>query len=542
VATQGIVSPRSSFGGAGLGETVAIISNGQRYTSVLNLPGIITTETWRPKHDYWTNVFSDPGSPGAGPGGYCWLGQEIYVLSAPPAWTLDFTVTLQNATGNYDGHTGLTYVRGADDKRYLAGFCAGATTTDIVVVWLDLENISAGWTQRGYNVALSATSGRAVNSCVAHQGMLWTTDGQHAYSWNPVTKTVSRHVTDTSLAPSDNYRYARLVEVWGRLFLLAVHSNNFRIYERHGGVFLLSSTVAGCNQRNGHFGVFNTAGSFYVFFSCGTGGQGIRHYRCQATSSLIGQALNIQEFTNPVIPVTGTQGSAPFPAPWPDGVADWRYPASLINHQDTRIVCMGLNANPASGVMSSVLVYFMATAPPAAPPQPTIDVFSYAGTATFMSQLTPFPLPGTGFFEDEVFPSCLSGSEENTLQPGVNVVQITKVEREDSWVAGGLRIYFFCPTNGTQTNLSIAFYYHDPSSDGGPTTFNKCTLVANSGWGQDQFATQVVVDTVNNRCTSVTGENNGGAPPPTLYSVVWDRVADGMPLDQWGKIEADFEP
>jgi hypothetical protein len=527
-----IVSLRGGHGlTAGQGEVGVIFSNGQSVTyNVVNPPPTVAAAESSAVNAHNRDIqrFSEPGSPGAGPGSYLWVGREIFVLSAPPAYTLDFTVTLQSATNSFAGHTGLTFIRSAGGKLYLAGICGSTTVGRVVVVYLDLTDIASGWTQQEITVTDIAGSGyvRFVHA-LAHEGELWATSGLNIVAWNPDTKTIRHIAADAGPRSRDYYR---LFEVRGRLFWVGSTGGTMRFNEVSGPIAIRRHSFGGNNHSSaGHWGGFVIANQLFTFhYQAGGGSQGIRHYVHTVNDDTIGGSVSLAEHTSPVIPPAGSQGGG---GGWPDDTANWAYGPSGPVIPGTQIKCYTLNSNPIAGFLNAVRVHFTFTS------GGNHEVWAYGSTAAPMTQITPIPFTVVSAMGDDTFPVDDSGVDHRAFtQNNVTLHQATLLPN------GNVRLSFFAVSAVFTPLLSVAFYYtHVGATISGPHCRNKCQLVAASVTGVDQFATPALLDIPNNRVTQVTAENNGGAPFPTLYTVDWDRNAQAAP-DGWCKIQAIFEP
>lgn len=540
---QGLVDLPGTNPTAGVGHVGALAFAGSQITyGIVNAPPgpPVTEPTWPASHDRFITAYSNPDKAAFGVGGYEWVGREVFALSAAPNWSLDFTVTLQrNSHAAYAGHSGLVFVRSLGGRRLIAGMApAASSAARVVVVWLDLDNRTVGWQQAEFGVTAPSGTPENFSQAFAHHGRLWGVNEGDVFAWDPDANRVQSYTAGTV-----GHIYARLIEVRNRMFWLGKIGTDLIIKEWMGGFFLQQATLGTYSPTDGHFGLFALNGDLYTFHYADNGGAGvgIRHFVTAIPSSTPGSSVSTPvEFTVPVIPAVGTQGT-PL-TPWPNTVADWRYRVGGPAIPGSRIKCMALNETPLGGNLSSVLVYFSFSTAPR-----NHDIFSYAGTAAPMVQITPIgpppsyrPSPNVEIV-DESFPACYTGSLTWNIGESPHVVIREVVQETIGGDPNRIRISFFVTANGTTTGLSVAFYWIDMTqgATGGPHPFAKCSLIPGTVTGVDQFSTPAVLDAVDDQVQQVTGEP--GSPNPTVYTVGWDTTADGKPMSSWGKLLAVFE-
>ena len=479
---------------------------------------------------YWASSksitrFSKPGSPGAGPGTWYWIGNKIFVLSAPPASTLAFTVTSQRSANDFRGNSGLQFLN-SRGKNYLAGMAPGITSTNhVVVVWLELDNVTAGWQQKEYGPFSVASTTDEFAHAMSYQGTLIAASYRDVFTWTPGSQSLSHSVVATTAI--SGCRFSRLVECRGRLFWVGAIGNGptgFVLVEKTGGAWHTHYAIGKLNHdQTGKFGVIVLGTDVFTWHwqddsSGGFGGvgwigsRGVRHFRHAITSATPG--------TTPTL--TNHDGVVPI---------QWKYKTEpQYGGFDLQIRPMQDNTNPSSGSTQVRSLHIWAQGLPLA----TVHV--YNGPLAAATDITG---ASTKYQEDLAFPIDDAGSGHRTFT--APAVTLESAEQLDD---GNVKLSFFLVDN-TGTGNSVAFYYAHPANasanEGGPQCYKKCLLLAGSVTGVDQFATPATLDAVNNRVLNVTAENNAGPPGPTLYTVIWDLSTQGALLG-WGDVQAVREP
>lgn len=530
-----LTSPRGLNANAGVGEAGVLTSNGTIvvYNVTTPPPGALAEGQGDANHNRAIQRYSLPGSPGAGPGNYLWNDRQIFVQSAPPAYALDFTVTLQgNAGANYAGHTGLVQVTSKSGRTWLCGMApAASSSTRVVVVKLDLDDRGAGWTQTEFECGSGVVDTlNAFQHGIAYHGQLVACSQRNVIRWDPDLDHVTCAVADSAAA---SHFYARLFEIRDRLFWVgSTGSGDMRLNEILGSAGIRHHSFGTNNHgATGHWCGWVNGDTLYTFhYQADGGGQGIRHLVHAVPTDTQGDALSAPvDVSDPVIPPPDTQGTPG--SGWPNETANWRYGATGPTIPDTRLTTAITNDNPSSGALSAQLIYFAFSA------NGFRECWSYAGTMGPMVQITPLGPPPDAITDDAFPVDDVGVGHRAFTEPAATLHRVVNLDD------GNARLEFFMVTPATTTGWSLAFYYAQRGAPTpGPACRNKCELLPGSVTGVDQFATPATLNTTDDRVEDVTSEPNGGSPPPTLYTVIWDRNGQGVPSNLWAKVQAILEP
>jgi hypothetical protein len=475
------------------------------------------------QHDDFIEVNPDIGA-GTGAKDYAWHRNVIYELTA--AWAAVHTLTNQvAASSSFGSHTGLYHVRGTDDVYRIVGL-APAAAGAVVAVSRDLSTNT--WTEV---VGGAGVSDRSFNSALAWQGKLWAACASQVVVYDPAQGTISV----STVHPNTAHLFSQLYVVHGRLFWVGMDGTGLSTYEFLGGgwafLFTLPQYVPG---SGGHFAVASNGGTLNYWYQSDDGGttKGVRFfYAAMGAPGVPGSFTLFPENTNTVVP-DALAGDANFL----HNEIQWRYKAGGFDRANSRIHVVSEITGGASPVVSQAVLYENNLGVGAKDRLIATHTFPNAGSPG--GWLTPRLST-----KDFSVPVTSDGSHEHVTDQASNgVARIVGVEDySDGSTTDGLRISFFVTsTAGTAPGFKVRFWFLNPDTLGrGEAARERCTLVAPIT-GTDQFATPATLNGGLNQIENVTAEPIAGAPPPTIYTIVWDRAADGMPLDKWGRLRLDL--
>ena len=478
-------------------------------------------------------AFSRPNVPSAGPGIYTWINRVIGVLSSPPNFTTDFTVTLQRdfGTDDFGRHTGLYFVRGVSGKRYVCGIANATTPGNMVLVRLDLD--TRIWTQHEVVTSFGSALSGLCSGLVWH-GMLWASSDGRVVGIDPDNPESNHQEFTFGTAGYGNL--SRLFVAYDRLLVVARNATNMEIWENFGAAFVRLTLPAAMPDASGsgQFTLLATAGEVQIVYPAITGpNNGFRHFAFAMNSTTKWDVGTGGEFTGLTIPDEGTGGAGA----WPDSSLRWSFfeVPGVPDRSGGYAGGLQLNEQPWTGLLSHIVMRL--TDPETAV---TADVFAAGGLGGFWTPITATvpPIPGVTsppFPQEVVWPTGnLWGSTEHCSLPGDNqIVQLLSHEQIPG--ENRFRLRFWIVAAGVTTGRHVAFFYLDPTQPStGMVCLRRCTLIG-PVVGVDRFATPAVLSGL--KVIDCTAENNGDlVNPPAIYEVTWDADADGFPPNTWGRI------
>jgi hypothetical protein len=230
-------------------------------------------------------------------------GNQIYALTAPPAWASVHTTTGQNASLGSGLHSGLYAVHSRDGSQmWVCGFYRVPTPNpNGLMGWVKGNTLTGSWTS-GTQANLFSPAD-AFAPCVQFEGELAHCGEGVCTFFNPLTNTIRQELYDANAVST-----AWKDKVWvqhGRLYVVAKTSGDIlRVLERiAGGVWIVVATLAREDTGSmGDWDIWNPFGtSFFVSMFSTLGGTGWRLFEVTPSPTPAAPAT-VTEFTAPVFP------------------------------------------------------------------------------------------------------------------------------------------------------------------------------------------------------------------------------------------------
>lgn len=475
----------------------------------------------RHSHNSVIDLFSPPGTAPAYPGGfYVIQGDDVFELSAPPDWALGHTIA--DASANVQGqaiHSGLYAVYGRSGTPYM---CALAQGTALNRVTRLRKNLETGVYTSGQLGPADTANVDALGPAVVYRNRLWVPSsvGRSVWVYDPDQDTV-----ELSRVHSDNGRpFAHLHVVAGRLILVCATSTgqrNLEIWEYLGGGWVRLTTLLTGNLEPLGFGGEATHGvttlddvQMIVLSQCfdtGTFARGLRGYTLTWTATP-GAAPTINDWTSGI----------PIALPLSVGGAPLRFQSTATTFASMRIWCQVDGATNGQG--AGIRIYVQPS------PTPVGSTFVVCYAVGFGPVFAMFNVGGGGGWFDQSGIQFYAASEEYQYLASPKVHLLGNPVQE----AGGLRVSFWLPNAPAPTpGQQVKLYHSRPDLGDDCAATRECTLAGPVTGG---IAT---LNLVQNRVENCEADQTLVA---TVYSVLWDFAADGVPDTLRCRLRADLAP
>jgi hypothetical protein len=436
---------------------------------------------------------------------YAWQGQHIFGLTAPPAWTLALTVASQSSLVQFGLHTGLYLVDASDGSgAYICGLFF-ATAID-QIGWVKYNLATGAWSQGTVSGMGRPAAPATMSTCVVFQGKLAHANYGRVTFFDPLTNQITQ--ADYSTAIGGSTPWAKLRVANGRLFVVDTGAGSTVAI----GEFLFGGVVPLTTLPTAIFGgsepfspplTPNTIWAQYEQPGSEPGGQGLRLFQYNVTSSVPGTPLPapfdaVGLINAGMIPPVGTNQASELRWSADNGHTATAGGVSsiegyLFNRDSLSTIFTKANFWGASwnGVGPFALVQF-----------PTLD----PTTMVFPTRWSRIASPW--------------GCAEH-LAPASFTQMVSFESYQDGTVARGMLVKFrFFTAGGTQPRVRF-LYGRALNPVGG--------AIASLSVGDGiPIGGTLSLDAGDDSLFSVPVDNGS-----TLYQIIWDLDADGVPDDEW---------
>ena len=438
------------------------------------------------------------GLPGFGDTIWAYQNDRIFGLGLG----LHHSITGQDAALNFGLHTGLYHVDAGDGSR---AYMVGMFVTAAGMGWVKVDLTTGGWSDGTASVVRPSY----MSTCVAYKGRLYHAYGQHLTIFDPLNNIMSQVNMSGGMGTS-NAGHVKLRIARGRLFLIGKGSDGVNSYLRicefvFGGVAFHAQAPTHMDLSNDAFSHNTFSNDIWVSYEQNAAegnGQGQRLFQQNVFSSVPGSAL----------PALIDQSGAVDPL---------AIPGAGLDSRSSEIFWMGDNAHTAqAGAQASVLGYCY-----------NFDSISglhsitgHTGIDGFVPTWTFRIGGGAAPFPDGRYSRVghANGTSES-FHPLNAFPQIQDFAPfSDGTVARGILIRFRL-FGVVSTFPQLRFLYNvgqDPV--GGSIASLSVGDGIPIGPGMSLDGGGLFLN---------TGDPTGNGP--TLFQIVWDLDADGVPDDEW---------